>query len=526
MPLTPSPLIPSTSPLPNSGQQPPNKRALRVGAMATLLLLIVTLGAGQLLLPHILFLEPGLLSQAVSSTSAGSTATFQGFVYPWTRDERGGGYSTPASLQNMQSEAKIFHMNAVIIPVVADMPLRDDSVILWKSTEKGDIHTLPDSEYEQAITDAKKAGLVPILELQIRQQDPLSQGSQSSQLVGYFWSANGTSQVTGLGNGKQITVGPTEEQWFDNYTALAVHYAAISKQYQLPYFIFGSDLTSITYDTTGTKGDKNAIANLNVPGEPCSITTTGRRDCEWRDVIYAIRQPSYSTIVKHQSEVGGDYTGQLIYEASWSGVQGAYSSGATQPEFSSIAWWDAVNYIGVDAEFPLTQIGADVPVPELENAWNGLRTPDGAGGSGDIVANLQAVSQQFQKPIVFTTASYQSASGSNTGQPASCGYERAVVRYGGAAGYFRGTDLVGRRLLVGGSSDLPQKQSAELERQQQLGRRFAVDQQICRPVVGRPLSEPSLTLEIVRGSLFCSLPRRRRRLSMLYYLARRAILGY
>ena len=157
--------------------------------MATLLLLIVTLGAGQLLLPHILFLEPGLLSQAVSSTSAGSSATFQGFVYPWTRDETGGGYSTPGSLQNMQSEAKIFHMNSVIIPVVADMPLRDDSVILWKSPEKGDIHTLPDSNYEQAITDAKKAGLVPILELKIDQEDPLSQGSLSSQEVGEYWSA-------------------------------------------------------------------------------------------------------------------------------------------------------------------------------------------------------------------------------------------------------------------------------------------------------------------------------------------------
>ena len=151
MPLTPSPLIPSTSPLPNSGQQPPNQRALRVGAMATLLLLIVSLGAGQLLLPHIIFLEPGLLSQAVSSTSGGNSAIFQGFVYPWSRNQTGGGYTTPGSLQNLQSEAKLFHMNAVIIPVLADMPIRDDSVILWKATDKGNIHTLPDANYEQAI---------------------------------------------------------------------------------------------------------------------------------------------------------------------------------------------------------------------------------------------------------------------------------------------------------------------------------------------------------------------------------------
>jgi hypothetical protein len=385
--------------------------------MATLLLLIVTLGAGQLLLPHILFLEPGLLSQAASSTQTGGSATFQGFVYPWTRNQTGGGYSTPGSLQNLQSEAKTFHMNSVIIPVVADMPYRDGPTLYWGASQKGDIHTLPDAEYEQAITDAKKAGLVPILELKVEQEDALSQGSTSSQLVGYAWSSSNYSQTTGLPNGTQITVGPTEEQWFDTYTRFAVHYAQLSKQYQLPYYIFGSDLTSLAYDTTGTKNDPKALSSLNVPGEPCIGTITGRRDCEWRDVIYAIRQPAYTTIVKHQSEVGGDYSGKLIYEASWTSTPGAQASGATQPEFSSIAWWDAVSYIGVDAEFPLTQNGGDVPVSELENAWNGLKTPFGIGGSGNIVGNLQAVSQQFGKPIVFTTASYQSANGSNTGQP-------------------------------------------------------------------------------------------------------------
>ena len=42
MPLTSSPLIPGTSPLPNPGQQPPNERALRLGAMLTLLVLCGT----------------------------------------------------------------------------------------------------------------------------------------------------------------------------------------------------------------------------------------------------------------------------------------------------------------------------------------------------------------------------------------------------------------------------------------------------------------------------------------------------
>jgi hypothetical protein len=422
MPLTPSPLIPGTSPLPNPGQQPPNERALRLGAMLTLLVLIVTLGAGQLLLPHILFLEPGLQAQAGGSSSSGGTAApFQGFVYLWTRDKHGGGYNTPASLENMESEHKTFHMNSVIIPVVADMPVRDNSPILWQSNQRGDIHTLPDSDYVDAINDARTAGLVPILELKVDQEDTtLSGPSLSSQYIGVFWSDFKSSTTTSVGNGIPITVGPTEKQWFDNYTAFAVHYAALSQQYHLPYFIFGSDLTSMTYDTLGTNthNDPGGIDH-NVPGDSSCTNVTGRRECEWRHVINALRQTSYSTIYKHKSQTGGGYTGRLIYEASWSAVPSNASqpSGAIQPEFSSIAWWDAVNIIGVDAEFPLTQEGGDVTVSDLVNAWNGGKTVDGPGGSGNIVQNLQNLNQTFQKPILFTTASYASATGANTGNP-------------------------------------------------------------------------------------------------------------
>jgi hypothetical protein len=419
MPLTPSPLIPGTSPLLDPGQQPPNRRAMRIGALLTTLVLIVSLGAGQLLFTRILFFAPGLQAQANSSSTAGTTATFQGFVYPWTRDLTGGGYTTAASLTNMQSEAATFHMNSVIIPVVADMPYRADSVLLWHSSDSGDIHTLPDSNYEQAISDAKKAGLVPILELKVDQEDPLSGGSESSQYIGEFWSDFGSSATTGLGNGKNITVGPTEKQWFDNYTAFAVHYAEISQQDNLPYLIMGSDLTSVSYDTQGTNlhNDPHGV-DQNVPGEPCT-NPTGRRDCEWRHVIHALRAASYATLSKHQSTTGAGYTGKLIYEASWGPAPQAQSNGASSPEYSSIAWWDAVDYIGVDAEFPLTQNGIDVPVSYLTNAWNGQKTPYGAGNSGNIMGNLETVSQQFQRSVVFTTASYASAPGANAGQPAN-----------------------------------------------------------------------------------------------------------
>jgi hypothetical protein len=196
----------------------------------------------------------------------------------------------------------------------------------------------------------------------------------------------------------------------------------MSQQYALPYFIIGSDLTSVSYDTNGTNlhNDPKGI-DQSVPGETCTNPTgtslTGRRECEWRHVIHAIKQASYATLAKHQSTTGAGYTGKLIYEASWSAAPGAQLNGASAPEYTSIAWWDAVDYIGIDAEFQLTQNGNEVPPNQLVNAWNGQKTIYGAGGSGDIVTSLANLSSQSQKPVLFTTASYASAPGANTGQP-------------------------------------------------------------------------------------------------------------
>src|SRR5260221_3556859 len=64
MPLAPAPLLPGTSPLPTPGRRPPDRRAQRLGALAALPTLLVALLAGQFILPHIVFVAPGLQAQA------------------------------------------------------------------------------------------------------------------------------------------------------------------------------------------------------------------------------------------------------------------------------------------------------------------------------------------------------------------------------------------------------------------------------------------------------------------------------
>ncbi|MEO7001399.1 MAG: hypothetical protein ABI068_06325, partial [Ktedonobacterales bacterium] len=406
MPLSPAPLIPGTSPLPTPGQRPPDRRALRLGAFVALPVLLVAFALGPFVLNPLVFLTPRFQAQAGSGVPQSGAAPFQGFVFSWTRPQRGGGYTTPASLQNMRSQATLFHMNTVIIPVVADMPVRSATYVAWHDSDKNDIHTLPQSDYVQAIKDARAAGLVPILELVVKQQDQDSFGDDSSTLVGKPWAGEKGS-ITFV-NGSVLTL---ERGWFDSYTAFAVAYATLSQQYHLPYFIIGDDLTSVTYDTSNTtaQADPGGIDH-GVPGESFP-NCSGRRDCEWRHVIHAVRSPGYATFMGHQSRTGGGYTGQLIYAANWSGAD---QGDASSPEFEAISWWDAVDIIGVDAYFPLTQNLAAPGIQTLQSAWQGVGQDLALKqGQSDIYDRLAKVAAQYNRQILFTGAGYASSPGAN-----------------------------------------------------------------------------------------------------------------
>src|SRR5579859_390976 len=416
MPLSPAPLLPGISPLPDPRGRPPSRRSLRIGAFAAIPTLVALLVVGRFFLPQLLFLMPGLQARAGNSGSDTSTssggATFQGFVYNWTRDmaknaPKGSGYNQPASLQNLQSESDIFHMNTVIIPVVADMPERSNSPLYWHSSDQNDVSTLSDADYGAAIHDALKAHLVPILELQVRQHDQVENGgNDSATLVGAAWDLQSYVRI-GVGGGQQ-TVGALEQAWFDNYTAFAVHFAQMSQQYHLPYFIIGDQLANVTVesDYTTRKADPRGI--INVPGDPSCPGTAGRRECEWRHVIHAITASGYATINGHHSSTGGGYAGKLVYAAYWDKP----SAGVSVSEFDHIGWWDALDFIGVDAYFPLTQNLQDVDVQALINAWNGQFNP--SGNQGNIVARLQRLADTYKKQVIFTAAGYASAAGSNS----------------------------------------------------------------------------------------------------------------
>jgi hypothetical protein len=425
MSLSPAPLLPGLSPLPIPGRQPPSPRAVRLGAVVAIVTLVVGLVAGQFALPYMLFLAPGLGAKAYAGGGVQNDTSFQGFVFNWDRytAEHGGiqgGYNTPDSLKNMSSQAKDFHMNAVIIPVYMDMADRSDRKLSCNRQDADNLSTLPDGDYDSAIRDAIKAGLVPILELRVRvHTGGGGAGLISADEAGVKWSADSAgASVTPIDGSKTDSAGNMERSWFDKYTACAVRFAQMSKGHNLPFFIIGDGLSSLSYDTdsTNAKVDPNGLKAVRKPGDPSCDNAAGRRECEWRHVIHAIKSQNYPALSSNDALTGAAYTGKLIYAASWTHAnnEDLDPGGATQMEFDHITWWDAVDFIGVDANFPLTKDQPDAPVNVLMNAWKG-QGPNHA--SDNIYQSLGNVSDAFQRAVIFTDVQYASAASANTGNP-------------------------------------------------------------------------------------------------------------
>ncbi len=395
------PILPNPSPTAQHLIPPPSRPRGRLSgflnaAIAVIALLMIFFFGSGWLTNASFFLATRAPGAGIGSP--GAAIQFQGFRDVWLRKWGAHQFLQPDSKRIMVSEYNDYHMNAAVIQITADQDNTYSTSLSYKSTDQGNVDSLPDQDIEQAITDAQAAGLTPILSLNVLLTTPID-GSTSPTAIGNLWyNTPGGASILGA------ETATAEHEWIDSYTSYAVHYAQLSQKYHLPYFIFGNDLLNITTDTKNTA--QGSIGAAGSPGD--KFTCAGRRDCEWRHVINAIKSATYVDYQGTQ-QTGGGYQGKLIYGASWSGDL----NGSAPTEFEHITWWDAVDFLGVDAGFPLTSDVADVAVPTLIDAWNGKKDNLPLANQGDIVSRLGAMYTKFKKPILFTSAGYASAPGAN-----------------------------------------------------------------------------------------------------------------
>ena len=136
---------------------------------------------------------------------------------------------------------------------------------------------------------------------------------------------------------------PVSREWFASYDAFIRAYARFAEEN-------GVELLCVGCEFKGTEQDETS----------------------WRRVI---------------DEVKEHYTGPLTYAATFD-------------SFQSITWWDSLDYVGIDAYFPLTN--RKDPSPDaLKQTWN------------RIANAIEHWALKIKKPIVFTEIGYRSGDGNN-----------------------------------------------------------------------------------------------------------------
>ncbi|MGZ4202843.1 MAG: glycoside hydrolase family 113, partial [Thermoleophilaceae bacterium] len=133
--------------------------------------------------------------------------------------------------------------------------------------------------------------------------------------------------------------------WFTSYEAMMDHYADLARQGGANMLVIGTELKSLSGSAY---------------------------TAHWEQIIAGIKQR---------------FSGELTYAANFD-------------EYWRVGFWDSLDYIGVDAYFPLSSSG-DGSVQDLVSAWTGR----------GYVNTLKAVSQAFGNPVLFTEIGYRSVAG-------------------------------------------------------------------------------------------------------------------
>ena len=125
------------------------------------------------------------------------------------------------------------------------------------------------------------------------------------------------------------------KEWFQQYRLFLDHYATLAARIHADLFCVGVELDKLSKYTS-----------------------------EWRDLIARVREL---------------YLGPLVYAANFG------------DEFESVAFWDALDYIGMDEYYSL---------------------PDSLSAN-EVVSKVAAVQARFQKPVIFTEVGFPSMEAGN-----------------------------------------------------------------------------------------------------------------
>lgn len=160
----------------------------------------------------------------------------------------------------------------------------------------------------------------------------------STLLKPHLWLRNGGTWPGDI----QMNSAHDWQAWFASYSVFILHYAQLAEAHRMEALCIGTEL------------------------EHASVG----HEAEWRALIRQIRRI---------------YHGPLTYAANWSG------------EFEQIRFWDALDFIGIQAYFPLSNTTSPNKAALLATWQEPLR-------------RIEAVQKRYRKPVIFTEVGYKTTS--------------------------------------------------------------------------------------------------------------------
>lgn len=125
-------------------------------------------------------------------------------------------------------------------------------------------------------------------------------------------------------------------KWFSNYQAFILDHARHAESLKMPMLCIGTELEKAS-----------------------------GREKDWRNVIHEIRKV---------------YSGKITYAANFT-------------EFEQVKFWDELDYIGIQAYFPLSK-DHEPELSELISSWE------------DHIPAIEKVIKKYKKPVLFTEIGY------------------------------------------------------------------------------------------------------------------------
>ena len=161
-------------------------------------------------------------------------------------------------------------------------------------------------------------------------------------------------------HGWRANINPTDRTaWFTSYGNILKHYATLAKNNNVEQIVIGTELIKMASDRENPTNTAN-----------------------WKKMIADMR---------------AIYSGKLTYGANWG------DGGGFAEEVNQIKFWDKLDYIGVSAYYWLAPNDPGVATVEnLSASWEDWDN-----------RKLKVVSDQWNKPILFTEIGYRSITGAH-----------------------------------------------------------------------------------------------------------------